>query len=280
MDALPRAWSRTPADLLAEMVMAATNHEGPFLIIEGPTDQRFFELRVEASIYFVQAGGKATCIALVRLLNTMDRPFRYLGIADEDYDWLVPEQEENLVFTDPRDLESILIRSSALDSVILELGDTDKVTYFLNRTRGSIRDALLARATFFGRVRAVGFLNGSICLDAIKPARFCNQDWTYDELACARVCVELGLSDETEKLMAEAQALNAPTEWHFARGHDLVDILIGGFAKVLGNSAPPRRYLEALLRQSMQHSEFIATNLFQRVADWEAQSNQRVWKAA
>ncbi|MBV6830331.1 DUF4435 domain-containing protein [Xanthomonas euvesicatoria] len=280
MDAIPGAWSRTPADLLAEIVMAATNHDGPFLVVEGPTDQRFLELKVDAAVYFVQAGGKSTCITLIRLLNSAARPFYYIGIVDEDYDWITPEREGNLVLTDTRDLEGILVRSTALDSVILELADKARVANFLQRSGTSIREALLKRAIFFGRIRTLGFIHGSICLEKIKPARFCNQDWSYDEAACAEVCVELGLSDSTESLLSAANSLDAPSDWHFARGHDLIDILVGGFVKIFSGNAPPRTHVEALLRQSMQKEEFVATKLFKRVSQWETESNQRIWKVA
>lgn len=259
--------------------MAATNHHGPFLIVEGPTDERFLGLKVDERVYFVQAGGKQTCIALVRLLNSAARPFPYLGIADEDYDWIQPEREPNLVLTDTRDLEAILLRSSALDAVILELGEKSKVAAFSQRNGTSIRDAVLSRAVFFGRVRTLGFLN-SVCMKSIKPSRFCQQGWTYDEHACAEACVLLGLAENVESLIDSANALNAPSDWHFGRGHDLIDILIGGFVHVLSGKAPARDHVEALLRQSMQREEFELTGLYRRVSEWETDSAQRIWRAA
>lgn len=277
---MPNAWSRSAPDLLAEVVMAATNHKGPFLVVEGPTDQRFLELKVDTSIYFVASGGKDSCLALIRLLNSEPRAFPYLGIADEDYNWLNAYNDDNLVLTDTRDLEGILIRSSALDAVIVELADRAKVDAFLQNTGISVREALLAKANFFGRVRVLGYLNGTICLDEVKPARFCGQGWTYDEDACAQVCVNLGLAADKATLMAQANAIDAPSDWHFARGHDLVDILIGGFVHVLSGKAPVRQHVEALLRQSMQRTEFETTALFARVAEWEAAKSQKIWKAA
>lgn len=278
-DGIPCAWSRTAEDLLAEVVMAATNHCGPFLIVEGPTDQRFLELKVDAAVYFVQAGGKTTCISLVRLLNSDARSFTYLGIADEDYDWIQPDAADNLVLTDTRDLESILVRSTALDSVIVELGDNAKVTDFIRQSGTTIRQALLSRALFFGRVRALGFIKGTVCLDDVKPSRFCGRDWNYNEFACAEVCVNLGLAVSVDALLEEVDALTAPTDWHFARGHDLVDILIGGLIYILSGKTYSRLQVESLLRQSMQRSEFEATSLFNRVSAWESERSQQIWRA-
>lgn len=275
----PSAWSRTASDLLAEILMAATNHAGSFLVVEGPSDERFLGLKVGDDVYFVQAGGKETCINTVRILNSAARQFPYLVIADEDYDWIQPEREPNLILTDTRDIEAILLRSSALDALMLELGDKSRMTAFLQHSGTSIRDAVLSRASFFGRVRTLGFIK-SICMKSIKPSRFCQQDWTYDVNACAQACVLLGLADNVESLMDSANALNAPSDWHFARGHDLIDILIGGFVHVFSGKAPMRDHVEALLRQSMQRDEFEATHLYRRVSEWEASSAQRIWKAA
>lgn len=276
---IPSAWSRAVADLLAEVVMASTNHDGPFLIVEGPTDQRFLEMRVDAAVYFVQAGGKTTCLALVRALNSEIRKFNYLGIADEDFDWLDPETAENLVLTDTRDLECILIRSSALDSAMVELSDPARVDHFIQENGIGIREAVLRKALFFGRIRTLAFQKGStVCLDEIKPSRFCNRDWTYDEDACARACVRIGLADSVHALLSEANGIVAPTDWHFARGHDLVDILVGGLIHSLSGKTHAKNHVEALLRQSMQRLELETTELFRRVSDWEVTSGQRIWK--
>lgn len=279
-DEIPCAWSRAAAELLTEIVMAATNHNGPFLIVEGPTDQRFLELKVDTAVYFVPSGGRDTCISLIKLLNDAERPFCYLGIADADYDWLAPYAADNLVLTDTRDIEGIQVRSSALDSVIVELADSAKVAAFVQRSGSSIREALLSRAVFFGRVRALGYINGNISFEDVKPARFCKSDWTYDEDECARVCVTLGLAPDKGSLLADALRIGAPSEWHFARGHDLVDILMGGLSHVLSGKQQTRQHIEALLRQTMQRAEFEATELFNRVQAWEQRSGATIWKAA
>ncbi len=272
------AWLRTPDDLLAELVMVSTNHSGPVVIVEGSTDERFLCLRTDPSVYFTIANGRAVCIALIHLLNSKPRPFCYLAIIDEDYQWLAPETADNMVHTDTRDLESILIRSPALDAALVELADSRLVHEFKATTGTSICEALLDRASFFGRVRTLGFLKGSVSLDTMKPARFARPDWTYDHDACADYCVQIGLADSREKLLHEASDLSAPSEWHFARGHDLVDILLGGLAHRLGGSGCKKPALEAILRQSLQHADFETTNLYRRVADWQAARSSRIWK--
>lgn len=277
-DCIPAGWTRAASDLLAEVVMAATNHRGPFMIVEGPSDWRFFEPRVETAVYIVQAGGRDTCVSLVKALNEEPRVFTYVGVVDEDYDWLTPLQENNLVLTDTRDLESILMRSPALDAVVIELGDYDKVRAFVTASGATVRDALLTRAEFFGRLRASSFVAGTVSLDSIRPARFCRRDWSYDEDQCVDVCVAIGAADSSEALRTAISAVDAPSSWHLARGHDLIDILVGGLATVLGSRAPPTRHVEALLRQSIQQRDFEDTLLFNRISEWECHSQQRIWR--
>jgi len=272
------AWQRTPEDLLAELIMVSTNHSGPILIVEGSTDERFLRVRTDPAVYFTIANGRSVCVSLIQLLNSHPRRFCYLAIIDEDYHWLFPETADNLIHTDTRDLESMLVRSPALNAVLVELGDDRLVREFSDAAGASICDALLERATFFGRVRTLGVLKGSVSLDTMKPARFARPDWTYDQDACADYCVSLGLADSREALLRDAAALQAPSQWHFARGHDLVDILLGGLAYRLGGSGCKKPALESMLRQSLQGSDFEQTNLYRRVAEWEFARSCKVWK--
>ncbi len=271
-------WQRTPDDLLAELVMASTNHSGPMVIVEGSTDERFLRLRTDPSVYFTIANGRSVCVALIHLLNSAPRPFYYLAIIDEDYHWLAPESADNLVLTDTRDLESMLMRTPALDAVLVELGDPELIGEFVRTTGSSIGDALLARAIFFGRLRTLGFIKGTVSLDAMKPARFARKDWTYDHDACADYCVQVGLAESREALLLHASQLTAPSEWNFARGHDLVDILLGGLLTRLGGRACNKPTLESLLRQSLQRADFEKTDLYRRVSAWETAHSCRIWK--
>lgn len=272
------AWQRTPHDLLAELIMVSTNHTGAVLIVEGSTDERFLSVRTDPTVYFTIANGRDVCIALIHLLNSTPRPFRYLAIIDEDYQWLAPESADNLVHTDTRDLESILIRSPAVDAALVELGDSTLVRSFVEATGAPISSALLERATFFGRVRTLGFLKGDVSLSTMKPARFARPDWSYDQEACADYCVQIGLADSREALILAASALAAPSDWHFARGHDLVDILLGGLIYRFGGKACSKPVLESLLRQSLQHADFKETALYRRVEEWENAVSCRIWK--
>lgn len=258
--------------------MASTNHPGPYLIVEGPTDQRFLELRVDTAVYFVQAGGKSTCIALVKSLNKEARSFHYLAIVDEDYQWLNPDAETNLVLTDTRDIESMLIRSRALDAVLVEFGDRTKISFFERASGCSVRDSLLQRAVFFGRLRTIGYTKAIASLDALKPSRFAIAGWLYDHEACSQFCVDSGIADSLESLALEITQVEAPSDWHLARGHDLVDILHGGLIHALSDRKCQRPALESLLRQSMQLEEFKETGLYSRVAEWENANACKIWR--
>lgn len=273
MTSIP-GWSRTGPDIVSEIEMASTNWTGPFLIVEGASDECFFSTRVPESVYIIEASGKRNVEAAFDILDSdaSHAATLALGIVDEDYDWLTGHtiNSPNIIKQDPRDLEGMLVRSNGLRAVLAEYGDRNAIRHF-ESTQGPVLDALLTRAEFFGRVRMFNALNNKVCLKKFKPQRFCDvSNWSYDHLSALDVAVGMGVHHDAYDLGVQIGLIESPSMWHVARGHDLIDILVGGLIGVFGASGNvSTRDVERLLRQSMQAHEFHGSGVFLRVSAWQ-----------
>ena len=265
--------SRRGEDIAAEVVMMRQIMIGPFLVVEGPSDERFLAPRITKSCYVAIGSGRTTVERAVCLLESGPRTIKnVLGIVDEDYDWLIGYQvgSTNIVKTDPRDVEGLLLKFNDLSCVLAEYADRVACTRFENSERCSVLDGVLSRAEPFGRIRMVNALGPKVDLGKFTPVRFFKQDWTYDITEAKRVAVGLGVSPSVSDLESAMTALNLPDIWHCVRGHDLVEILVGGLKTTLGGKSVDKIGVERLLRQSLSRAQFSASQLHARIQSWSA----------
>lgn len=266
------AWpSRCGDDIATEIVMMRTTSKGPFVIVEGPTDERFLWPRLRKDCYVSIGSGRSTVENAVDRLDILAAGKKpdYVGVVDEDYDWLIgySPASANVIKTDARDLEGILFRSRALQGVIAEYCDKASFQAFEAAVGMSFLDAVLQRAEPFGKIRMVNSAGPMADLKKFKPVRFHKAGWTYDIPAALDVAVTLGVAPSVGALSAAMAGLTPPDIWHCVRGHDLVDILHAGILHV-GGVAPERLGIERMLRQGISVAEFQGSQLFQRLNAW------------
>ena len=274
MTSIP-GWGRSGADIVAEIEMVRTNFRGGFLVVEGDSDERFFRSRLPENSYIVIADGKRNVETAFSILDSDHSHSQNLvvGVVDEDYDWLTGHNvvSQNIVKMDPRDLEGLLLRSSALSSVLAEFANAGSVEIFRAATGESIRDALVSRAEIFGRIRMASALGPQVCLKKLKPQRFCDvSTWSYDINAIKSEAVRLGVAPDVASLDRLISTLSAPSPWHIVRGHDAIDVLVGGLKGVLGgNASVSDRDVERVLRQALQDSELRSSHFFGSLTAWQ-----------
>lgn len=120
-----------PSGIVAEIKMRRTQYDGSFLVVEGKDDLRFWKPRRHGDCRLIDGGGKNNVVrSLIRLDEINCRGV--LGLVDSNHDHLfgVPLASANLVATDAHDLECLLCKSAALESVLAEHGDADRVDRF------------------------------------------------------------------------------------------------------------------------------------------------------
>ena len=98
-------------------------HEGSFLVVEGRDDRLFFEQFVDRQYcWVIVADGKQNVADVVGILEADGFP-GVAGVSDADLDHMEgvrPESDNNIILLETVDLEALLIRSPALDRVLVE----------------------------------------------------------------------------------------------------------------------------------------------------------------
>ena len=163
-----------------EIRLHRSQHKGTFLLVEGRDDRLFCERVTEPSVCkIIVAEGKHNVCEVVRILD--DGPFTgALGLVDSNHDHIEGRtlSSPNLIATDMHDLECMLIRSSALDAVMVEFGSKEKVANFDR----DVLDTLLCAAGPIGALRLYSERSRiGLRFDGLRYSRFVNQqDLTID----------------------------------------------------------------------------------------------------
>lgn len=270
------SWDRSIGDIIAEIKMTETDFNGFYWLVEGPSDTRFFEHRKYSNIEIIPAGGKRNVIGVIRDLHDDPVNSKILGIVDADIDWLIPtpQRPSNIISTDPRDLEGILLRSRSLDKLLSEYAEPKKISAFEARMGKTVREYIHDTSDFFGKIRAANDLHKGISLKKnFRPQIFIKKDkWEYDFDAALKNCVDRGVADSTESLKDLIEKLPQDKYWHYVRGHDAVNILTGGLIKEIGRGGLiDDSRIESALRIGIEDEEYKASKIYEELERWKAE---------
>ena len=266
---------KDPGILVAEIKMLQTLHDGAFLVVEGADDVRFWRTRRHAECELIDGDGKLNVVGCIRRLDA-DGYGGVLGAVDDDYDSLmgVTHGSRNLVATDAHDLECLLCRSSALDTVLAEFGNPSKISQFEKKTGDNVRTGLLERALVFGRLRwAALYLPLNIDSVAIRVQRFVDTDtWTVDSEELSRAVVPQGSYDVLTRAIEQ---LPLADPWYVVQGHDMMELLRIGLRRVLGD-IPARigtDQISQVLRAAISPGELRKTTWWTDIRAWETENS-------
>ncbi len=205
-----------------------------------------------------------------------------LGIVDDDYDSLLgtSRPSRNLVATDEHDLECLLCRSRALDSVLAEFGIAWKIQEFEESAGVDVRSGLLNRTTVFGRLRwAARRHDLDIDFGSIRVPQFINiNTWTVDGDELVRVVSNGGSPDDDDVLKRRVAGLPDADPWRVARGHDMIEILRIGLMGVLGTLPPSTgtKDIARVLRTAISLEDLQKTSLYADMRTWESANDYLV----
>lgn len=265
---------KDPGILVAEIKMTRTLRNSAFLVVEGVDDVRFWRARRHAECELIDGEGKLNVVESARRLDADDYG-GVLGVIDDDYDSLmgVTHGSRNLVATDAHDLECLLCRSSALDTVLAEFGDPSKISQFEEDTGVDARTGLLERALVFGRLRwAAAHFHLDIDQGAIRVPRFVETDtWAVDSEGLTRAVARHKSPDVLARTIKQ---LPSADPWYVVRGHDMTQLLRIGLRCVLGNM-PAKigiNQISQVLRAAISPEELRKTTLWTDIRAWETEN--------
>ena len=126
--------SITPNRIANKIRLLRTQYTGSFLIAEGDTDTRVWENLVDSTKCCVEnAFNKDNAVKVLNILEQANFA-GVLAVVDADFDILektVP-LSRNLLLTDTHDLETMLLKSPALEKVLREQYGSVKAQIVVN----------------------------------------------------------------------------------------------------------------------------------------------------
>lgn len=246
---------------------------GALLVLEGDDDIRFWRAHTAGSslCQFVVAGSKDTVKGAVVKANLQDQ-IGILGIVDDDYDSLLGKTlPANVLATDARDLEIMLLGSPAFAKVISEVADANKIQQIQAAENQCIFDCLTSRAISFGKLRLLNDMHGwKVDFDKLSPWKFIDHvTWTLDQnLLTQEFCNQLtGITPV--QFGGHLQLLPNHPICSVVQGKDTLSILAIGLQKTIGACQISQKTLVQMLRLAFDKASFAATKLYAGIKAWQ-----------
>lgn len=278
----------TTEDICNELSMERTVFDGTFLVVEGITDSRLFGKFVDrGAVNIVIAHSKDNVRGVVREMSGRRRDDRTLGIVDPDLELLRGREAKRPLFhTDCRDMEMMAIRSNALDDIVSEYGDPEKVSRFEERY-GPIREALVSASYPIGLLMFISQERGlNLSFKNLNFNRFISPaSMSLDAREMVAEVIDnsrsarIGRKELLKVLSAEAEALD--DMWEAARGHDTISILLIGLRRSFGGfnaSNLDEGSLGGALRLAFSDQCFRSTKLYADTSAWADERGLVLWE--
>ncbi|OUL25412.1 hypothetical protein BV372_28025 [Nostoc sp. T09] len=264
-----------------------STHSGTFVLVEGGSDKTFYERFIDtlACKLITVSGKPSSKLRVIAVLEILEKSsFQgILAIVDADFDRLttLSYSSPNLLRTDTHDLETMLIKSPALNKVISEFGSEDKISQFSR----DIRLTLLETGMTLGYLLWISQSDGlNLTFDGITFSKFIDeQTLQIDELKLIREVKNksqaFSLKDEDLQQRLIMQKKNSHAPWQVCCGHDLVELLSFSLRKTIGSNKPSDVEpisLERNLRLAYEAVYFRQTHLYLEICAWK--SNNQPFK--
>jgi hypothetical protein len=270
----------TPVDLANTIRMARSSYEGAFLIVEGQTDALFYKRLTDSKrCRLIVAHNKENVVEILLILESGNF-VGALAIVDADFDLLESKVfvSSNIFLTDTHDLETMMLKSPALEKLLSERGSEAKLDKFVIVKGKELREALLEEGLHLGYLRWVSLRYGhALRFEGLKYRAFTDlTTLTIDQSKLIKVVKnhsqKLHLSDQELQQQIEAIRDETHNKWHVCCGHDLICLLLVGLHKAIGSydwKEIEPEILERDLRLAYESAWFRDTRLYASIRAWE-----------
>jgi hypothetical protein len=257
-----------------------TARQEAILLVEGPDDAHFWAQVAPGKLHILARGGRPAVLKAMSALHTYGEIEGLLAVIDADWDHLDGAQHglNDLFSTDTRDLETLLLRTDALERTLLSRADHEALAALEQAEGGTVRALLLCRGRLYGRLRWVALRRGdTVQLHRAFITNHVGQgDWRVNEGGLFAALVTAGLTADVQTLEAELHALPVADDWHICRGHDLLALLriviMGPLKRDGAKSIGEDDLLRDLTLCALSSGALRATRLFQDLAGWGTQN--------
>ena len=268
-------------------MMKRSLFSGSFLVVEGVTDGRLYGKFIDKErCEIVVAHSKDNVKGAVNTVFRRRSEKRTIGIVDGDIDHIKQIEEKGPLFsTDRRDSETVMIESEALDHILTEYGDRDKIDAFVNRY-GDIRDALTGSCYHLGLLMYVSevkdyglyFKEPDFPSFVNKKSLIADKNAMIESIVANSPNSRAGKKEITEKLEKAIKEDLDP--WDVCRGHDMLSVLALALRETFGSYNC--RYIKpgevaGALRLAYDKEAFRLTGLFANTSEWCSANDMNVW---
>lgn len=276
--------SVTPEEVVAEAKMLRAASAGAILIVEGASDSKFWNGFIEKeSCEIIIARGKDNVLDAIKALN-LESFLGALAFVDADF-WRVDgtvANIENLVVSDLHDVEMMMLVSGALEKVLAEHGNKEKIAKKLKAE--SIKTVLQLALRETKKLADLRYVNHQkqwpLSFKELKWSKFTNADSLEIN---QREALRLILANSKTKTIKEKDVLDVLEANNnckirsndlreYCSGHDCTNFLAVSLRKCLGSlngTDACRDKVESCLRLAYGEKAFSNTNLFEAIRKWE-----------
>ncbi|MGA1263375.1 MAG: DUF4435 domain-containing protein [Prochlorothrix sp.] len=233
----------------------------------------------------VSGGKKQAVIAFLRDLSPETHSLDIIAIIDADFDHLDPDhaaQLPNLFRTDTHDLETLILKSLALDKILNEFGSEEK----LEEHKGDFREVLLRLGKPLGYLLWISLREDlGLSFEGLEFGKFIDdRKLTLNEADMVKTVKNKSspqakakipdLSQLQDKIQAYNQDHYDP--WQVCCGHHLVEILALALQKAIGThnakAVDPETVLDRALRLAYESAYFRESKLYSALQAWHQRS--------
>ena len=279
----------TPDVLANQVRMLRSAFKWAFMFVEGDSDERFYSLFTDSqTCKIIICHGRPHVFRVCQILE-QNQFNGFLGIADADFNHLdsTPAPCISVLFTDWHDAECYLVRSPALERVLHEHSDAQKLEEWKEAHGVSdVRQHLLEQAAM------VGFLlwhslseNLGLNFEGVSVDKFVSKSAISVDVSSliSHVAQLSALSVIDAAAFASAiktKQSRLPDHWQVVRGHDYVHFLCYALRvawKRDQGGGVSSNNMEGILRMAYPLTMFAETRLCRQILAWEA-SQKGVFK--
>jgi Protein of unknown function (DUF4435) len=282
---------------IANAIMQDTSFHGHYLLVEGNKDYKLYKKFVNKGIKIKEAWG---CENLKRVLDILDERefYRKIGIVDADFSSIlqIELKAKDLFVTDYHDIEVMLIKSSALYSIINTFCLRERVEEFCPEEQ--IYEKIMNLGKEIGLLKLANkvFNLGLV----FKPERPEGNQLKYKDFISERDLSFIGKEEMIQTAInystnrgtkisgkdeiKEKMSLLAQKEYnleHLVNGHDLTNILFILIKKVLKSRNRMLfdfNSIEDSLILAYEANEFITTQLYFDLYNWSRENGVDLFK--
>ncbi len=279
--------AHNPHTLANEVRLKRTQFAGTFLLVEGPDDSRFYRRFTDPKHCHISVGfNKEDVISAIGLLDAAGA-YGVLGVVDSDFDALDGKvlPSANLIRGDCHDIEALLVRSPALETVLHEFASPEKLARFEAKYKGPLRKWLIEKARCLGYMRWNSLRTGlKLRFEGLHFSHFVNPLTLELDAAALRTEMKNNSQDWSisDKVLKAAgwPADRGEDPWQLCCGHDLVELLTLALRRAIGSrQGLTRDGVSSALRLAYSREHFVRSALRAHVGRWEAGSGFRVFIA-